>query len=100
MADQAIPLGAGYELTLTRTFNAPPALVFDCFTDPEHFAKWWGPLGCENIIHKLDARPGGEISLQMSGPGFSHPMGGDFVEVERPTRLVFRSKAFEAPDGG
>ncbi len=100
MADQAIPLGAGYEMTLTRTFNAPPALVFDCFTDPHHFAKWWGPLGCENVIHKLEAWPGGEISLIMSGPGFSHTMGGEFVELDRPRRLVFRTMAFEAPDGG
>ena len=100
MAEAAIALGAGYEITLTRTFDAPAALVFDCFTDADHFAKWWGPSGCENVIHSLDARPGGEISLLMSGPGFSHVMGGEFVEIDRPTRLVFLAKAFEAPDGG
>jgi len=94
------PLGAGHEVTLTRTFKAPAALVFDCFTDPEKLAKWWGPLGCENVVHTLDVRPGGEISLHMAGPGYSHTMGGEFVEIDRPTRLVFRSKAFEAPDGG
>jgi uncharacterized protein YndB with AHSA1/START domain len=100
MADGTKPLGAGHEVTLVRTFNAPATLVFDCFTDPGHLAKWWGPLACENVIHKLDARPGGEISLHMSGPGYSHTMGGEFVEIDRPNRLVFRSKAFEAPDGG
>ena len=100
MADQATPLGAGYETIIIRSFNAPVALVFDCFTDPERFAKWWGPLGCENVIHRLDVRPGGEISLLMSGPGYSHTMGGEFVEIDRPRRLVFLSKAFEAPDGG
>ena len=52
------------------------------------------------MIHRLDARPGGEISLIMSGPSFSHTMGGEFVELDRPRRLVFLSKAFEAPDGG
>jgi uncharacterized protein YndB with AHSA1/START domain len=100
MADAAIALGAGYEITLTRTFDAPAALVFDCFTDAAHLARWWGPLGCENAILVLDARPGGEISLVMSGPGFSHTMGGEFVEIDRPRRLVFLSKAFEAPGGG
>lgn len=100
MADAATALGAGYEVTITRTFDAPVGLVFDCFTDPIHFAKWWGPAGCENVIQRLDARPGGEISLIMSGPGFSHPMGGEFIEIDRPRRLVFLSKAFEAPDGG
>ncbi|HEX7758120.1 MAG TPA: SRPBCC domain-containing protein [Caulobacteraceae bacterium] len=105
MADQATTrkapiLGVGYEVTLTRTFNAPAALVFDCFTDPEHLAKWWGPLGCQNVINRLDPRPGGEISLRMAGPGYDHVMGGEFVEIDRPTRLVFLSKAFEAPGGG
>jgi len=100
MADAAAALGAGHEITLTRSFNAPAALVFDCFTDPERLAKWWGPLGCENVVHRLDARPGGEISLHMAGPGYSHTMGGEFVEIDRPRRLVFLSKAFEAPDGG
>ena len=92
--------GAGYEVTLTRTFKAPAALVFDCFTDAGHLANWWGPGGCSNVIHTLDARPGGELSLTMSGPGFSHTMGGEFVELDRPSRLVFLTKAFEAPGGG
>ena len=100
MADGTRPLGAGYEMTLVRTFNAPPGLVFDCFTDPGHFAKWWGPLGCESVIHRLDVRPGGEISLRMAGPGYDHVMGGEFVEIDRPRRLVFLTKAFEAPGGG
>ena len=94
------PLGAGHEMTLERIFDAPPELVFDCFTDPAHLARWWGPLECRNDILTLDARPGGEISLRMAGPGYDHIMGGQFVEIERPRRLVFLTKAFAAPDGG
>ena len=100
MATATKPLGAGYEITLTRTFKAPATLVFDCFVDPGRLAKWWGPLGCENVIHKLEARPGGELSLHMAGPGYSHTMGGEYLEIDRPRRLVFRTMAFEAPDGG
>lgn len=100
MADHTTALGAGHEITLVRTFNAPAALVFDCFTDADHLAKWWGPLACENVVNRLDPQPGGEISLHMSGPGYSHTMGGEFVEIDRPRRLVFLTKAFEAPDGG
>ncbi len=98
MADGTV--GAGYEVTLTRTFNAPAALVFDCFIDPGHLARWWGPLGCNNVIQKLEPRPGGQIALRMAGPGFDHVMGGEFIEIDRPRRLVFLTKAFEAPDGG
>ncbi|WP_372782190.1 SRPBCC domain-containing protein [Phenylobacterium sp.] len=100
MADAATTLGAGHEVTLTRTFKAPAALVFDCFVDPGRFARWWGPLGCQNEILKLDARPGGEISLRMFGPGFDHVMGGEFLEIAPPKRIVFLTKAFEAPGGG
>ena len=94
------PLGAGYEVTIERIFEAPRELVFDCFIDPKHLAAWWGPLGSSNEIKELDVRPGGEIRLRMMGPGFDHVMGGEYVEIDRPSRLVFRTKAFEAPDGG
>jgi len=94
------PLGAGYEVNIVRQFEAPVELVFDCFVDPKHFAAWWGPLGCQSAVHVLDARPGGEISVQMVGQGYDHRMGGEFVEIDRPRRIVFKSKAFEAPDGG
>jgi uncharacterized protein YndB with AHSA1/START domain len=74
--------------------------VFDCFTDPARLARWWGPLGCENSDLRVEPRPGGPFALHMQGPGYSHDMGGEFVEIDRPRRLVFRTKAFEAPDGG
>jgi uncharacterized protein YndB with AHSA1/START domain len=31
------------ELTITRVFDAPRALVFKVWTDPKHLAQWWGP---------------------------------------------------------
>lgn len=100
MAQSTTALGAGLEATIIRNFRAPPALVFACFTDPDRLAQWWGPLGCENHIRTLDVRPGGEISMRMAGQGYDHVMGGEFVEIDPPRRLVFLSKAFEAPDGG
>ena len=100
MADAKANLGAGMEVTIVRVFEAPADLLFDCFTDPERLAKWWGPLGCQSDVYTLDVRRGGEISLRMAGPGFDHVMGGEFVEIDRPRRLVFLTKAFEAPDGG
>jgi uncharacterized protein YndB with AHSA1/START domain len=49
------------QLALTRTFDAPRALVYQAFTDPEHFAAWWGPIG--NSLPRdemeFDVRPGG-----------------------------------------
>jgi uncharacterized protein YndB with AHSA1/START domain len=100
MSPNPKPLGAGYETRIERIFEAPRELVFDCFVDPKHLAAWWGPLACRNEILELDARPGGELRLRMAGPGYDHVMGGEYVQIDRPGRLVFKTKAFEAPDGG
>jgi uncharacterized protein YndB with AHSA1/START domain len=49
------------QLALARTFNAPRALVYQAFTDPDQFAAWWGPIG--NSLPRdeieFDVRPGG-----------------------------------------
>jgi uncharacterized protein YndB with AHSA1/START domain len=49
------------QLALTRIFDAPRALVYQSFTDPDHFAAWWGPIG--NSLPRdemeFDVRPGG-----------------------------------------
>ena len=49
------------QLTLTRIVNAPRALVYQAFTDPDQFAAWWGPIG--NSLPRddveFDVRPGG-----------------------------------------
>lgn len=49
------------QLALTRIVDAPRALVYQAFTDPDHFAAWWGPIG--NSLPRdemeFDVRPGG-----------------------------------------
>jgi uncharacterized protein YndB with AHSA1/START domain len=90
---------AGVELKLERIYDAPRELVFRMWTDPVHLRAWWGPTGSDNGETRLDLRPGGEIFIAMRGPGFDHPMGGEFLEIDPPRRLVFTSKAFQNPDG-
>ena len=46
-------------LVLERVFNAPRALVFQMFKDPEHLKHWWGPRGWELPVCKMDFREGG-----------------------------------------
>jgi uncharacterized protein YndB with AHSA1/START domain len=33
------------EVTISRVFDAPRELVYRAFTDPDHLAAWWGPIG-------------------------------------------------------
>ena len=85
------------ELTITRVFDAPRALVFKVWTDPEHLAQWWGPQGFTNPVCEFDARVGGELRIHMRGPdGSIYPMKGVIREFVPPERLVFTSIAVDA----
>jgi uncharacterized protein YndB with AHSA1/START domain len=49
------------QLTVSRVFDAPRALVFRAFTDPDQLATWWGPTGSSVLREEaeFDVRPGG-----------------------------------------
>jgi uncharacterized protein YndB with AHSA1/START domain len=82
------------ELTITRVFDAPRALVFKVWTDPKHLAQWWGPQGFTNPVCEFDARVGGELHIHMRGPdGSVYPMEGVIREFVPPERLVFANIA-------
>ena len=90
--------GIRRELTLTRVFDAPRALVFRMWIDPKHMAQWWGPRSFTNPVCELDVRPGGRIWIVMRGPkggeyDADFPMSGTFHEIVEPERLVFTAVA-------
>jgi uncharacterized protein YndB with AHSA1/START domain len=111
------------QLVIERTLKAPPERVFDAFTDPEQLMKWWWPNGFTCPAAEVDLRVGGRYRLAMEWPSFipadaqfSHYLGGEYYEVDRPHRLVMSGRAvndeqgelfatlievvFEARDGG
>ena len=50
---------AGRVLTITRIFSAPPALVFDAFSDPKRMLQWLGPRDYPASYVESDMRVGG-----------------------------------------
>jgi uncharacterized protein YndB with AHSA1/START domain len=48
------------EVAVTRIFDAPLALVWKAWTDPQMMARWWGPKGFTNPICEMDVRPAAE----------------------------------------
>jgi uncharacterized protein YndB with AHSA1/START domain len=85
------------ELTITRVFDAPRALVFKAWTDPRHLAQWWGPEGFTNPVCEFDAHVGGALRIHMRGPdGAVYPMKGVIREIVAPERLIFSSVAVDA----
>jgi uncharacterized protein YndB with AHSA1/START domain len=95
-AVQSKPILAERELTITRVFDAPRALVFAAWTDPKHLAHWWGPQGFTNPLCQFEARVGGSIRIHMRAPdGVVYPMKGEVREIAAPERLVFSSAALD-----
>jgi uncharacterized protein YndB with AHSA1/START domain len=71
--------------TLDRTYAATPERVYAHFTDPELLASWFCPNPDLPISCELDVRPAGEWRVVMG----EWIVGGTYVEVEPPSRLVF-----------
>lgn len=85
------------EVTITRIFDAPRALVFKAWTDAEHLAQWWGPNGFTNPVCEIDPRVGGVIRIHMRSPdGAIYPMKGEIRKIVAPERLVFTNIAVDA----
>jgi uncharacterized protein YndB with AHSA1/START domain len=78
------------EIVVTRIINAPRALVWEAWTDPDQIAKWWGPEGFTTTIEEMDVRPGGVWKHVMHGPdGFDYINKSVFTEVVKPERIAF-----------
>ena len=76
--------------TITRTFDAPQALVWEASTKPEHLMHWWGPVGMKMKHATVDLRPGGMFHYGMEAPDGTE-MWGRFVyrEIHPVSKLVF-----------
>lgn len=62
---------------------ASPSEVFAAMSDPARVARWWGPAGFRNTIHRFEFEPGGKWLLTMHGPD-----GKDYPNESRFTRIV------------
>lgn len=89
-----------FPLTITRTLNAPRALVWECYSKLEHLKNWWGPAGFEWIKGTLDFRPGGMFHYGMKAPTGTE-MWGRFIyrSITAPETLDFIN-SFSDPSGG
>ena len=77
------------ELVITRVFDAPLALVFAAWTEPEHLARWSGPQGFTVPHRTMDLREGGRYRACLRSPeGAEHWVGGVYKTLQPPHRLV------------
>jgi uncharacterized protein YndB with AHSA1/START domain len=91
--------GTGRELVITRTFDAPRALVWRAWTEPERFMRWWGPKIFTSPSCEMDLRVGGKFLWCMQWPdGRRNYNTGEFLEIVPPERLVY-TDCFADEDG-
>jgi uncharacterized protein YndB with AHSA1/START domain len=87
------------EATYTRIYKAPPELVFECMTTPEHLTHFWGPIGVSTPLANItvDLRPGGVFRTDMVNDenGEVYSSNGVFVEITPPTRLIWTERDVE-----
>jgi uncharacterized protein YndB with AHSA1/START domain len=74
----------------SRVFDAPRELGWKAWTDPRHIARWWGPNGFQNTIHRMDVRPGGAWEFVMHGPdGRDYANKIIYREIVEPERIRY-----------
>lgn len=90
----------GYELKITRVFDAPRELVWKAWTDPAMAKHWMGPRGFEATEFVTPAEPGGRWHLTMVGhrPGTEHVVTlrqSGVTKESRPPELLVYTFAWE-----
>jgi uncharacterized protein YndB with AHSA1/START domain len=82
-----------HEITIRRVFDAPRALVWKAWTEPERLATWWGKRGWSTPLESItmEIRPGGTFRLTSVNDedGREMPFETVYREVVAPERLAF-----------
>lgn len=93
------------QLTFDRTYDAPLALVWRAWTEPELLRRWWGPEHTTVTDCDVDLTVGGPLRLVMeAGEGMGKyqgtrwPMAGTFTTIEPEARLVYDARSWTEGD--
>ena len=83
------------EVVVTRTFDAPARLVFEAWSNPELFRKWWVPrsMGMTLRSCEMDVRTGGKYRLVFGDdPANTMAFFGSYLEVVPDKRIVWTNE--------
>ena len=86
------------EMVVTRSFDAPAHILFEAWTRPELFMRWWVPksLGVPLLSCEMDVRTGGGYRLEFGQDrSNSWAFFGTYVEVVPNSRLVWTNEEDE-----
>ncbi len=88
------------DVRIERIFDAPIDLIWAMWTEPDHFANWYGPMGARIPKAEMDVRVGGRrhIAMEMETPRGPMQMFfvGEYSEIVAKTRLVYTESVADA----
>jgi uncharacterized protein YndB with AHSA1/START domain len=80
-------------VVIERSFDAPIDLIWQMWTDPQHFKEWFGPTGATIPVAKMDVRVGGSrlVCMEVQTPAGARSMwfAGEYVQVVTNQLLVY-----------
>ena len=80
-------------VVIERSFDVPAELVWQMWTDPEHFKGWFGPTGASIPVAKMDVRVGGSrlVCMEVQTPAGQRSMwfAGEYLQVVANQLLVY-----------
>lgn len=84
------------DFAIERFIDAPPRLVWEALTKPEHLKEWYMPKQWGRVARaEMEVRPGGMFSIDIAGPdGKEFPNLGCFLDVVPMERLAWTSMLF------
>ncbi len=76
------------EVVVTRSFDAPARLVFEAWSNPDLFTRWWLPTSMGMTLHsyEMDVRTGGSYRLVFAN---GMEFFGRYLDVTPPSRIVW-----------
>jgi uncharacterized protein YndB with AHSA1/START domain len=91
-SDTTVERTSERELVVTRTVSGPARLVFEAWTKPELFRRWWVPksMGMSLRSCDMDVRVGGTYRLEFEPDGMA--FFGTYLEVTPHSRLVWTNE--------
>ena len=88
------------KVLVERLVPAPPRMVFEAWLDPEALRRFICPAPGTRVTHaECDPRVGGKFLIVMNVGGQDLPHRGEYLEIERYTRLVFTWLSAHAGEG-
>ena len=87
------------ELVITRIFDAPRAVVWKYWTEPEYFKKWWGPKIFTCPVSKIDFRVGGKYLHCMQWPDGKRIWSGGVYKEIVPLEKIVCTDSFADENG-